>query len=109
MARADLLLDLVEAERRGDRERFKVEEQQRPDLLRSHRIEPRDRSLLSGPPRNGKTSVAEAIASELMLPFHVIRYEGVMSSFLGETAAWLDSAFEFARTHTVSFRVVAAF
>ena len=24
MARADLLLDLVEAERRGDRERFKV-------------------------------------------------------------------------------------
>ena len=109
MARADLLLDLVEAERRGDRERFKVEEQQRPDLLRSHRIEPRDRSLLSGPPGNGKTSVAEAIASELTLPFHVIRYEGVMSSFLGETAAWLDSAFEFARTHTVSFRVVAAF
>jgi putative AAA ATPase len=109
VARADLLLDLVEAERRGDRERLKVEEQQRPDLLRSHRIEPRDRSLLSGPPGNGKTSVAEAIASELTLPFHVIRYEGVMSSFLGETAAWLDSAFEFARTHTVSFRVVAAF
>lgn len=109
MARADLLLDLVEAERRGDRERFKVEEQQRPDdLLRSHRIAPRDRSLLPGPPGNGKTSVAEAIASELMLPFHVIRYEGVMSSFLGETAAWLDSAFEFARTYTVSFRVVAA-
>ena len=53
---------------------------------------------MSGPPGNGKTSVAEAIASELMLPFYVIRYEGVVSSFLGETAARLDNAFEFART-----------
>jgi SpoVK/Ycf46/Vps4 family AAA+-type ATPase len=75
-----------------------IEEQRRADLLRSYGIEPRNRLLLSGPPGNGKTSVAEAIASELMLPFYVIRYEGVVSSFLGETAARLDSAFEFART-----------
>lgn len=169
MARADLLLDLVEAERHGDRDRFRVlveaviaeeranqhhlladrlselisttgqgiarddraaairdlvqevvpnrrlddlelapvprrvvgeliEEQQRADLLRSYGIEPRHRLLLSGPPGNGKTSVAEAIASELLLPFYVIRYEGVVSSFLGETAARLDNAFEFARS-----------
>ena len=75
-----------------------VEEQQRGDLLRSYGIEPRNRLLLSGPPGNGKTSVAEAIASELLLPFYVVRYEGVVSSFLGETAARLDNAFEFART-----------
>lgn len=169
MARSDLLLDLVEAERRGDRDRFRtlveaviaeergkqhhlladrlselittigsskprddhatavrdlvhevlpnrrlselelepatrrllnevVEEQQRADLLRSYGIEPRNRLLLSGPPGNGKTSVAEAMAAELMLPFYVIRYEGVVSSFLGETAARLDTAFEFVRT-----------
>lgn len=169
MARADLLLDLVEAERRGDRDKFRVlveaviaeerahqhhlvadrlaelitttgqsavrddsatairdlvqeivpkrclddlelapvprrvltelvEEHRRGDLLRSYGIEPRHRLLLSGPPGNGKTSVAEAVASELMLPFYVVRYEGVVSSFLGETAARLDSAFEFART-----------
>lgn len=169
MARADLLLDLVDAERQGDRDRFRVlveaviaeeranqhhlladrlsellsttgqgisrddratairdlvleavpnrrlddlqlapvqhrviceliEEQQRADLLRSYGIEPRHRLLLSGPPGNGKTSVAEAVASELLLPFYVIRYEGVVSSFLGETAARLDNAFEFART-----------
>ena len=169
MARGDLLLDLVEAERRGDRDRFRVvvegmiaeeranqhhlladrlseiimttgqwlprddqaasvrelvqeviphrrldeleldpvvqrvvseliEEQQRADLLRSYGIEPRHRLLLAGPPGNGKTSVAESIAAELMLPLYVIRYEGVVSSFLGETASRLDNAFEFVRT-----------
>jgi SpoVK/Ycf46/Vps4 family AAA+-type ATPase len=169
MARSDLLLDLVEAERRGDRNKFRVlveaiiseeranqhhlladrlsqlitttgqnkmrddsaaavrdlvqevvperrldelmletstrrviaeliEEQKRSELLRSYGIEPRNRLLLSGPPGNGKTSLAEAVASELMLPFYVIRYEGIVSSFLGETAARLDNAFDFART-----------
>ena len=33
-----------------------------------------------------------------MLPLYVIRYEGVVSSFLGETASRLDNAFEFVRT-----------
>lgn len=75
-----------------------IEEQKRAELLRSYGIEPRNRLLLSGPPGNGKTSVAEAIAAELMLPFYVVRYEGVVSSFLGETASRLDNAFEFART-----------
>ena len=169
MARADLLLDLVQAERRGDRDRFRtlveaviaeeranqhhlladrlseiitttgqgfvrddraaavndlveeviprrrfedlqlspittrviaefIEEQNRAELLRSYGLEPRNRILLSGPPGNGKTSLAEAIAAELMVPFYVIRYEGVVSSFLGETAARLDNVFEFART-----------
>ena len=171
MARADLVLDLVEAERHGDRERFKtivesliaeeranqhhlvadrlseiitttgersrmvrdgqssavrdlviefvpdkrlddlvlkpqtrrvlgdvIEEQQRSELLRSFGLEPRNRLVLCGPPGNGKTSVAEAIAAELMLPFYVIRYEGIVSSFLGETASRIDEAFNFVRT-----------
>lgn len=75
-----------------------IEEHQRTDLLRSYGLEPRNRVLLDGPPGNGKTSLAEAIAAETMVPFYVIRYEGVVSSFLGETAGRLDSAFEFART-----------
>jgi SpoVK/Ycf46/Vps4 family AAA+-type ATPase len=75
-----------------------IEEHQRVELLRSHNMEPRNRVLLEGPPGNGKTSLAEAIAAETMLPFYVVRYEGVVSSFLGETTSRLDNVFEFART-----------
>lgn len=75
-----------------------VEEQHRSELLRSHNIEPRNRILLEGAPGNGKTSLAEAIAAETMLPFYVVRYEGIVSSFLGETAGRIDQVFEFART-----------
>jgi len=75
-----------------------IEEHRRTELLRSHGIEPRNRVLLEGPPGNGKTSLAEAIAAESMLPFYSVRYEGIVSSFLGETAGKLDHVFEFART-----------
>lgn len=75
-----------------------VEEHHRSELLRSHNLEPRHRVLLAGPPGNGKTTLAEAIAAETMLPFYVARYEGLVSSYLGESANRLDNAFEFART-----------
>ncbi len=75
-----------------------IEEHRRSELLRSHGIEPRNRILLEGPPGNGKTSLAEAIAAETLLPLYVVRYEGIVSSFLGETAGRLDHVFEFART-----------
>jgi len=76
-----------------------IEEQLRVDLLRSYSLEPRHRVLLSGPPGNGKTSLAEAIATELMVPLFVVRYEAVIGSFLGETSGRLKRLFDFARTH----------
>jgi len=76
-----------------------VEEQQRKDILRSYGLEPRHRVLLSGPPGNGKTTLAEAIAHELMVPLFVVRYESVVGSFLGETSSRLKRLFDFVRTH----------
>jgi SpoVK/Ycf46/Vps4 family AAA+-type ATPase len=70
-----------------------VEEHHRRDLLRSHGVEPRHRLLVVGPPGGGKTSLAEAIATELAVPLLTVRYEGLIGSFLGETAARMEVLF----------------
>lgn len=75
-----------------------IHEHKRADLLRSFALEPRSKILLTGPPGNGKTSLAGAIAYELGLPFFVMRYERIIGSYLGETAARLQAAFDFFRT-----------
>jgi AAA+ superfamily predicted ATPase len=43
--------------------------------------------------------VAEAIATELLVPLFVVRYEAVIGSFLGETSSRLKRLFDFVRTH----------
>ena len=75
-----------------------IEEQHRADLLRSHNLEPRNRVLLAGPPGNGKTSLAEAVAYALSAPLVLVRYEGIIGSYLGETAQRIGQVFEYARS-----------
>jgi SpoVK/Ycf46/Vps4 family AAA+-type ATPase len=75
-----------------------IEEQQRADVLRAHGLEPRHRILLVGSPGTGKTSMAEAIAESMAVPLFVVRYEAMIGSYLGETAARLKRVFDYART-----------
>lgn len=75
-----------------------VAEQHRSDLLKTYGISPRHRLLVAGPPGNGKTTLAEAIAYELAVPLMVVRYEGLIGSFLGETGSRLQKVFDHART-----------
>ena len=82
-----------------------VEEHHRKDVLRSYNLEPRHKVLLSGPPGNGKTSLAEAIAHSLMVPMFSVRYEGIIGSYLGETSKSLHRMFE----HIKSNRCVLFF
>lgn len=75
-----------------------VEEQHRSELLHAHNLRARNRLLLAGPPGNGKTTLAEALAFELMYPLIVIRYETLVGSYLGETSSRLKSVLDYART-----------
>lgn len=75
-----------------------IQEQQNADLLRANSLDPRHRVMLAGPPGNGKTTLAEAIAFQLSVPFFVVRYDTVIGSYLGETASRLKRVFDFARS-----------
>lgn len=66
------------------------------DVLDTLNVPRRNRVLLYGPPGCGKTSIAEALASELGRILVTVRVESVISSFLGETASNLRRLFEFA-------------
>ncbi|CAL4868283.1 ATP-dependent zinc metalloprotease FtsH [Asticcacaulis sp. MM231] len=91
----DQLLLTLPARREADQI---IEEHIRADVLRANGYEPRHRILLSGPPGNGKTSYAEAIAEALALPFLVVRYDALIGSYLGETNTRLRKLFDYVRT-----------
>lgn len=56
----------------------------------------RQKLLLQGPPGCGKTTAAEALASELGRPLLVVRLDAVVSSYLGETASNLRRILDYA-------------
>jgi len=70
-----------------------VTEWRQRDRLRGHGLEPRLKLLLAGPPGCGKTMTAAALAGECGLPLMVVQLHGLMTKFMGETAAKLAQVF----------------
>jgi SpoVK/Ycf46/Vps4 family AAA+-type ATPase len=70
-----------------------AEQRQRKNLL-EHGFNPAHRLLLEGPPGTGKTMTASVLATELSLPMYTVRLDGLLSKFMGETAAKLRLVFD---------------
>lgn len=71
-----------------------VDEQQKWEILRQHNLMPRRKLLLQGPPGCGKTMTAQAIAGELGIPVFIVRLDGLISKFMGESIAKLRLIFD---------------
>lgn len=64
-------------------------------LFSSYGIKPRNKILLCGPPGTGKTLSAKILSHETGYPLIVVKFESVVSSFLGETATNLRKIFDY--------------
>jgi SpoVK/Ycf46/Vps4 family AAA+-type ATPase len=62
--------------------------------LREHALTARRKLLLIGPPGCGKTMTASAMAGELKLPLFSVQLHGLITKFMGETAAKLAFIFD---------------
>src|SRR5262249_46027596 len=60
----------------------------------SHGMSPLRKLLLVGPPGTGKTMTAAALAGELSIPLFTTQLDGLITKYLGETAAKLRLIFE---------------
>jgi SpoVK/Ycf46/Vps4 family AAA+-type ATPase len=69
-------------------------EQRQRDRIREHGFAPMRKLLLVGPPGTGKTMTAAALAGELGLPLFSIQLNGLITKYMGETAAKLRLVFD---------------
>ena len=73
-----------------------MKEYRKSELHRVHGMQPSTKLLYCGPPGCGKTLCSEIVASELGLPVLYTRFDAIVSSYLGETAANLRKVFDYA-------------
>jgi len=69
-------------------------EQRERDRIREHGFAPMRKLLLVGPPGTGKTMTAAALAGELGVPLFSIQLDGLITKYMGETAAKLRLVFD---------------
>lgn len=65
------------------------------DILATFNLRYKQKILLCGKPGTGKTYTARVISSWLQIPLVYVRFDSIISSYLGETAANLKKVFDF--------------
>ena len=71
-----------------------IREQRHAGRIVEHGLSPRRKLLLTGPPGTGKTMTASVLAGELGLPLFQVRLDGLITKYMGETAAKLRQIFD---------------
>jgi SpoVK/Ycf46/Vps4 family AAA+-type ATPase len=71
-----------------------LDEQRKFELLRQNNLFPRKKLLFIGPPGCGKSMSARVLASELAIPLFIIRLDGLMSRYMGESISKLRLIFD---------------
>lgn len=84
---------VLHAELEQQLERIILEQRHASEIL-SLGLSPRRKLLLMGPPGTGKTMTAAVLAGELGLPLFEVRLDGLITKFMGETAAKLRQVFD---------------
>lgn len=84
---------IVDDDLRGKLQKV-VHEQRQQSKLAAHGLRARSKLLLIGPPGSGKTFTAKAMAGELHVPLFTIKLDGLITKFMGETAAKLRLVFD---------------
>lgn len=70
------------------------------DILATYNLQYKKKILLCGQPGTGKTFSAQIISSVLHIPLVYIRFDAIISSYLGETAGNLRKIFDFIENGT---------
>lgn len=71
-----------------------IREQRQAGKILEHGLAPRRKLLLTGPPGTGKTLTGSVLAGELGLPLFQVRLDGLITKYMGETAAKLRQIFD---------------
>jgi SpoVK/Ycf46/Vps4 family AAA+-type ATPase len=72
-----------------------VKELEEEEVLVTYGLRPRQKILFYGPPGTGKTLTAKVMSSIIGYPLVYVRFESVISSYLGETASNLRKIFDY--------------
>ena len=78
----------------GEQIRRVIREQRHAGRIVERGLAPRRKLLLTGPPGTGKTLTASVLAGELGFPLLQVRLDGLITKYMGETAAKLRQVFE---------------